>query len=92
MEQIHAGPPNRKNEMKTESRTRFEASIEKTQAMKEAEQAGQVADSMDVRLALMARVKSGEITLAQAQAELKKIQRNAKALGQITRQQAFSRG
>lgn len=92
-EHIPAGPPNLEEiGMKTETRTRFEASIEKTQAMKEAEQAGQVADSMDVRLALMERVHSGEITLAQAQAELKKIKAGAKKRGMITRSQAFSRG
>ena len=74
------------------SRTRFEASIDKMHAMKAAEAAGQVADSSEVRLSLMARVHNGEITLAQAQDELKKIKRGAKAAGQVTRSQAFSRG
>jgi len=74
------------------SRTRFEAGIEKMQAMKTAEQAGQVADSMDVRMALMERVHKGEITLEQAQAELKKIKSGAKKRGLVTRSQAFSRG
>lgn len=74
------------------SRTRFEAGIEKMQAMKDAEQAGQVADSMDVRMALMERVDKGEITLEQAQAELKKIKSGAKKRGLVTRSQAFSRG
>ena len=57
--------------------------------MKEAEAAGLVADNMDVRKALMQRVHSGEITLEQAQSELKKIKRGAKAAGQVTRAQAF---
>jgi hypothetical protein len=70
----------------------FTAAMDKRQAVKDGEAAGQVADSMDVRMALMARVRSGEITLAQAQAELKKIQRGAKASGKVTRAQAFSRG
>ena len=74
------------------SRTRFEAAIEKNLARNAAEAAGEVADSHTVRLAIMARVRSGEITLAQAQAELKKIQANAKSMGKITRSQAFSRG
>ncbi len=73
-------------------RTAFEAAIEKRRAVNDAEAAGQVADSHDVRLAIMKRVQSGEITLAQAQAELKKIQANAKSIGKMTRQQAFSRG
>ncbi len=74
------------------SRTRFEASIDKRDAVAAAEQAGEVADSGAVRLALMQRVHSGEITLEQAQTELKAIKRNAKKLGLVTRQQAFSRG
>jgi hypothetical protein len=39
-------------------------------AQRELESAGKVADSMDVRLALLARVHAGEITLAEAQSEL----------------------
>lgn len=72
-------------------RTAFEASIEKRQAVRDAEAAGGVADSMDVRLALMARVKSGEISLSQAQAELMAIKRNAKKSGKATRAQVFNR-
>ncbi len=58
-------------------------------AQKQAEADGRVADSMEVRKVLLARVKSGEITLAQAQAELKRIKRGAKAAGKVTRNQAF---
>lgn len=54
------------------------------------EAAGNVADSMDVRIALMERVHAGEITLAEAQSQLKTIKRNAKRNGQITRNKAFS--
>lgn len=50
---------------------------------------GKVADSMDVRLALIARVHAGEITLEAAQTELKRIKRAAKQNGQITRAQAY---
>ena len=74
------------------SRTRFEAAMEKRAAVKEAEALGAVADSKDTRLALMARVRSGEITLAQAQAELKQIQAKAQSIGKTTRAQAFARG
>jgi hypothetical protein len=56
-----------------------------------AEAQGKVADSMDIRLALMERVHAGEITLADAQAELKRIQRNAKKAGLITRAAAYRR-
>lgn len=65
---------------------------EKRNALKQAEAGGQVADSMEVRKALMERVHSGEITLEQAQTELKQIKRGAKKAGMITRSQAFSAG
>lgn len=57
--------------------------------IRQREAEGAVADSMDARLALMARVHSGEITLETAQAELKRIQRSAKASGKVTRNQAW---
>ena len=75
-----------------EHRTRFEASMDKKQAMREADASGQVADSMAVRMALMDRVDSGEISLEQAQSELAKIKRNAKNNGKVTRAQAYARG
>lgn len=73
-------------------RTQFEASIEKRAAVKNSEANGEVADNMDVRRALMAKVHSGEITLQDTQSQLKKIQNQAKKKGQVTRAQAFSRG
>lgn len=75
-----------------ERRTRFEASMAKRKNVKDEEAAGNVADSGEVRLELMKRVRSGEITLLEAQNELKKIKRNAKKNGQTTRSQAFNRG
>jgi hypothetical protein len=74
------------------TRTRFEAAIDKKRAQKAAEAAGEVADSHSVRLAIMARIKSGEITLAQGQVELKKIQAKAQSIGLKTRAQAFNEG
>jgi hypothetical protein len=73
-------------------RTRFEAVTEKREAVKQAEESGQVSDSMDVRKALMAKVHMGEITLQDAQAELKRIQRGSRNAGRITRSQAFRQG
>lgn len=75
-----------------EPRTRFEASMDKRAAMKSAEAAGQVADSHEVRLALIERMHAGELTLEQVQAQLKKIKSGAKRAGMVTRAQAFSRG
>jgi dynactin complex subunit len=74
------------------NRTRFEASLDKRLNVKHCESDGIVADSTEVRMALMAKVRAGECTLEEVQAELKKIQRNAKKNGQITKNQAFIRG
>ena len=62
----------------------------KREAQRQAEADGLVADSMDVRKALMAKFHSGECTLEQVQAELAAIKRNAKKNGKITREQAYS--
>lgn len=59
------------------------------EALRQAEARGEVADSMDVRKALMARVHSGEITLEQAQSGLSRIKRDAKKAGKVTRDQAL---
>lgn len=64
----------------------------KMDAMQSAEQAGEVADSMEVRKALVEKMHAGEMTLDEVQAELKRIKRNAKKNGQITRDQAYRRG
>jgi hypothetical protein len=56
---------------------------------REAEAAGKVADSMDVRLALIAKMHAGEMTLDEVQAELNRIKRGAKKAGKITRSQAY---
>ena len=53
--------------------------------------AKKVRDGMEVRLDLVARVKSGEITLEQAQATLRKLRRAAKEAGEATYMDTFSR-
>lgn len=63
---------------------------ERRQAVNKAESEGRVADSHDVRLELMRRVNAGEITLEQAQSELKSIKRSAKKKGLVTRNQAYN--
>lgn len=65
---------------------------EKRAALKEAEQRGIVADSLDVRKALLDRMKSGEITFEEMQKELAGIKRNAKKNGKITREEVYRRG
>ncbi len=44
----------------------------------------ETADNLDVRKALLDKVRSGEMTLQQAQAQLKKIQSFARSIGQQT--------
>jgi hypothetical protein len=73
------------------SRTRFEASLAKRRAVRDAEASGDICDSIDVRTELMRRVKSGEITLLQAQEELKAIKRQGRREGKLTRSQVFNR-
>ena len=62
---------------------------EKLKAQKAAEDAGRVADSLEVRKGLIERMKAGEITFDEMQTELRKIKRNAKKNGQVTRSQAY---
>ena len=64
---------------------------QKLENQKSAEDAGQVSDSLTVRMALMERVRLGEITLDEAKRELKRIQREGKKAGQMTRAQAYRR-
>lgn len=69
--------------------TRDERIRGKFKAVKEAEAQGIVADSLDVRVALIKRMKAGEMTLAQVQAELAKLRRSAKKNGQTTRAEVW---
>jgi hypothetical protein len=73
-------------------RSRFTARSDKFEAMHKAEAAGETADSLEVRRALLERVDRGELTLEAAQVELRRIQRGAKKAGKITRSDAFRRG
>ena len=58
-------------------------------AARKADAGGRVADSMEVRMALVKRMEAGEITLEQMQAELAAIKRSAKKSGKVTRAQAW---
>jgi hypothetical protein len=53
--------------------------------------AGIIADSTAVRTALIARMQAGEMTLEQVQAELARIQREAKKAGKPVRADYFKR-
>jgi hypothetical protein len=70
-------------------RDKSTARIEKRIAVEAADHAGKVCDSMAVRGALMERVRSGEITILQAQEELKRIKREGKRAGLPTRDQVW---
>jgi cell fate (sporulation/competence/biofilm development) regulator YlbF (YheA/YmcA/DUF963 family) len=71
---------------------RFDETFRKSQSLKDAEASGMVADSTDVRRKLVERMENGEITLEELQAELKRIKREGKKRGLLTREQAFARG
>ena len=70
----------------------WETNMRKRAALNAAEASGEVADSMEVRKALIRRMDAGELTLDEVQAELKRIKRTAKAQGKRTRNQAFRQG
>lgn len=70
----------------------FWTAARKKDAMNKADADGLVADSMAVREELVRKMHAGEMTLEQVQAELKRIKRDAKKNGKITRDQAWRRG
>lgn len=45
--------------------SKFDASIDKRRALNDAENSGIVADSLDVRMALIKRMEAGEMTRSQ---------------------------
>jgi len=67
----------------------YETTRRKRRALDAADANGKIADSTEVRLEIMRRIHAGEITLAEGQAELKKIKRNATKDGKMTREQTW---
>ena len=63
---------------------KFESSIDRLRETERRMADPNVADNAEVRLDIMRRVKSGEITLEQGQAELKAIKKKAKKNGTPT--------
>jgi hypothetical protein len=74
------------------SRDRRQAQRDKVAAVAAAEAAGTVADSMDVRLDIVRRMNAGEITLAEGQAELKRLKSGAARAGKTTRGRVWRAG
>ena len=72
-------------------RDRFDAKLDKSLAVKKADAAGEICDSMAVRTRLVERMQAGEMTYAEVQAELKRIRRAGRKSGVPTRQQVWSR-
>ena len=62
----------------------------KRDAVRRAEAEGIVADSLDVRKALLERMHAGELTLDEVKDELERIKRQGRKSGMITRAQAYS--
>ncbi|MGB5955394.1 hypothetical protein [Pseudomonas sp.] len=67
----------------------YERRMDKRVALQIAEEQGLVADSTEFRQALVAKLESGEMTLAQVQEELRKVKREAKKNGKKTREQIW---
>lgn len=67
----------------------IDAKFRKKHALSDSEEAGDVADSLDVRVKLLGRVESGEISLEEAQVQLAKIKNGAKSKGLKTRSEIW---
>ncbi|MDC3739648.1 hypothetical protein KDL21_01255 [Pseudomonas syringae pv. syringae] len=67
----------------------YDRRLDKRVALQIAEEKGLVADSSALRASLVARIKSGEMTIEQAQGELGKVKREAKKNGLKTRDQIW---
>ncbi|MDH0705337.1 MULTISPECIES: hypothetical protein [Pseudomonas] len=71
------------------SRDWYDRRIDKRVALQIAEEQGIVADSTELRQALVAKLQSGEMTIQQVQDELRKVKREAKKNGKKTREQIW---
>lgn len=67
----------------------YDRRIDKRVALQIAEEQGIVADSTELRQALVAKLQSGEMTIQQVQDELRKVKREAKKNGKKTREQIW---
>ncbi|PYD05927.1 hypothetical protein DND90_21550 [Pseudomonas syringae pv. maculicola] len=67
----------------------YDRRLDKRVALQIAEEHGLVADSSALRAALVAKIHSGDMTIEQVQAELRKVKREAKKNGLKTRDQIW---
>lgn len=67
----------------------YDRRLDKRVALQIAEEQGIVADSSELRAFLVAKIHSGEMTIEQVQAELRKVKRGAKKNGLKTRNQIW---
>ncbi|UVL16104.1 hypothetical protein LOY27_09690 [Pseudomonas atacamensis] len=67
----------------------YDRRMDKRVALQVAEEQGIVADSSELRASLVAKIHSGEMTIDQVQAELRKVKREAKKNGLKTREQIW---
>lgn len=67
----------------------YDRRTDKRVALQIAEEQGLVADSTEFRQGLVAKLQSGEMTVQQAQDELRKVKREAKKNGKKTRSQIW---
>ncbi|WP_439878885.1 hypothetical protein [Pseudomonas prosekii] len=67
----------------------YDRRLDKRVALQLAEEQGLVADSSSLRESLVAKIHTGEMTIEQVQAELRKVKREAKKNGLKTRDQIW---
>jgi len=63
----------------------------KRRAVEAAEAAGEISDSMEVRKELLRQVKTGELSVTEMQAALKRVKREGRKKGLKTRSEVYNR-
>lgn len=74
------------------TRTMFERAMDRRRNLREEEAAGNVADSLEYRMSLIEKVRNHEISLEEAQRQLRATQKSAEKQGKLTRDKAYRNG
>lgn len=70
----------------------FERAMDRRRNLREEEAVGNVADSLEYRMSLMEKVRNREISLEEAQRQLRETQKTAEKQGKLTRDKAYRNG
>lgn len=70
----------------------FERAMDRRRNLRAEETAGNIADSLEYRMSLMEKVRNREISLEEAQRQLRETQKTAEKQGKLTRDKAYRNG